>query len=79
MSKLLDRAAVLAGTFVTYVLAAAVGVTAAADEIASAAPDGGETAVAWLVRVASWLAAAVAVVRQVTPVDKDQRGLLPPS
>lgn len=74
----LERLRVLAGTAVTYLVAAAVGLSAAADELAATGPDGGETAVAWLLRVVAWVGAAVAVVRRVTPVPSGERGLLPP-
>lgn len=78
MVKLLDRAVVLASSVVTYVLAAVAGITFAADELAAAAPEGAETAASWLLLVATWLTGAVAVVRRVSQVAKDQRGLLPP-
>jgi hypothetical protein len=79
MDKLLERAAVLADAVVTYLLAAAVGISAAAEEITAAAPEGWDTATAWALRVVAWIAASVAVVRRVTPVAAEQRGLLPPS
>lgn len=79
MDAFLNRAAVILASAVTYITALSAGLTIAANEIAAAAPEGSEDVVAWIVRVVAWLAAAVAIVRRVTPVAAPQRGLLPPS
>jgi hypothetical protein len=71
------RFQVLAGTAVFYLTALSVGMSAAADRLAELAPAGTEGAVAWLIRAATWLAAAVLVVRRVTEVPAPLRGLLP--
>lgn len=78
MEALLNRVGVLAGTAVTYLVALAVGLSAAATEIATVAPEGGETVTAWLLRAVAWIGVAVATVRRVSTVAADQRGLLPP-
>lgn len=77
LNKLIDRAVVLSKTAVTYAVALAVALSAAADEIAVAAPEGGEDVTAWIVRAVAWIGAAVTIVRRVTPVAEAQRGLLP--
>lgn len=79
MEAFLDRVAVLVSTAVTYLVAAAVGLSAVAQEIATVAPEGGETVTAWLLRAVAWIGVAVATARRVSPVAADQRGLLPPS
>lgn len=76
MRDLIDRAHVLLRTAVTYLVALAVGVSAAADELAALAPDGSETSVAWLLRVATWIGSAVAIVRRVSPAERQSWGLL---
>lgn len=78
MSKLIKRAEVILGAAVSYILAAVVGLSAAAGELGELAPEGGETAVLWLVRAGAWLTGAVAVVRRVSEVAPAARGLLPP-
>lgn len=78
MEAFLDRVAVLVSTAVTYLMALAVGLSAAAGEIAALAPEGGETVTAWIVRAVAWIGVAVATIRRVSPVAADQRGLLPP-
>jgi hypothetical protein len=35
------------------------------------------TAAAWAIRLAAWLGSATAIIRRVTPVPADQRGILP--
>jgi hypothetical protein len=77
MTDFLTRAQVLLGAVATWLVALSVGLTAAATEIAQAAPEQSETVVAWLLRAAAWLAVAWQVVRQHTPVPPDARGLLP--
>lgn len=54
----------------TWLTAIAVGVSAFADEVPGTEPS------EWAVRVVAWIGAAVAIIRQVTPVTRDQRGLL---
>jgi hypothetical protein len=78
MTKFIDRAVILLAATVTYITAGAVGLSAAAGEIADAAPVGNETATTWLVRGVAWLVAAATIVRRVTPVAEASRGILPP-
>lgn len=78
MTKLIDRAIILMSATVTYTVAVAVGLTAAAGEIAEVGPEGGEGVVAWIVRGVAWLTSAAAIVRNVTPVPEANRGILPP-
>jgi hypothetical protein len=79
MSELLAKAQVVLGAVVTYVIAASVGLSAASAEISEAAPPGWEDATAWLVRAVAALGAAVVVLRRVTEVTKELRGLQLPA
>lgn len=76
MSDLLARARVVVRAAPTWLTAVSVVLTAAAGEISRLAPDGGQDVVRWLVTVAAWLASAVLVIRRVTPVPADERGIL---
>lgn len=71
------RLRVLLGAAITYITAAVLGITVAADAIAKAGPEGSEGVVAWLIRIATWLTAVVTMVRSHSPVPVGQRGLLP--
>lgn len=78
MSDLLVKLQVIAKAAVTYMTAAAIGLTAAADQIAKVGSDGvAHTVVMWLIIAATWLTAAVGIIRTHTPVPADQRGILP--
>jgi hypothetical protein len=77
MHNIVLRLQVLLGAAVTWLVALSVGLSAAAGEIAQAAPEGGEPVVAWLLRIVGWLVVAVTVVRRVSPVLPAARGLLP--
>ncbi len=77
MDDLLARVRVVLRAAPTWLTAAAVVLTAAAHEISTIAPAGGEDVVRWLVTAAGWLASAVMIIRRVTPVDASDRGLLP--
>lgn len=49
-------------------------------QIATAFPGGvPEDWTAWIVRALAWLATAIAIIRQVTPVIPEERGILPQS
>ena len=76
--KLIDRAAVVLSSAVTYITALTMGLTVAAGEISEAGPEGGEDVVAWTVRGVAWLTAAISIIRRVTPVPEVERGILPP-
>lgn len=77
MSDLIARARVVLRAAPTWLTAVSVVLTAAAREISTVAPDGGEDVVRWLVTAAAWLASAVAIIRRVTPVPAQERGVLP--
>jgi hypothetical protein len=77
MTDFLSRLNVLFGAVLTWMVAVAAGLSAAAAELAELAPEGSEGVTATLVRVAAWLAVAVAAVRRHTPVPPESRGLLP--
>lgn len=78
MRDLLKRVHVVLTALPTWLTLAAVVLTTLAGEISTAWPGaaGGETVVEWLIRVAAWLGAAVAIIRRVTPVTKELHGLL---
>jgi hypothetical protein len=79
MSEFIAKAQVVLGAVVTYLIAAGVGLGAAAGEISEAAPPGAEDAVAWLLRGVAALGTVVVVLRRVTEVSKELHGLnLPP-
>lgn len=79
MNQILDRVAVIASSAVTYLMALALGITAAAGEISQAAPEGGETVVQWAIIALTGISTAIAAIRRVTPVPPDERGILPPT
>jgi len=76
MTDLIARARVVLRAAPTWLTALSVMLTAAAHEISTVAPDGGQDVVRWLITAAAWLASAVAIIRRVTPVPADQRGIL---
>ena len=50
------------------------------EQIAEVFPgDTGENIGMWLIRAVAWLGAAIAIIRRVSPVEADQRGILPVS
>lgn len=61
----------------TWLTAAAVVLTTSAEEIGGLLPDGGEALGQLVVRVVAWIGAAIVIIRRVTPVAPDERGLLP--
>ena len=79
MKKFIARVKVLFGAAPTYLVGAAVVVSAVTSEIADALPGDAATAVT---KVGGWLLSAVAVataiVRRVAPVLESQKGLLGP-
>jgi hypothetical protein len=79
---MLERIKVLATSTVQYLVLAAVVLTAAAPLIAEVADDifGGSTAedvTLWITRAVAWIAGAVAIVRRVSEVPANLRGILP--
>lgn len=75
ISKLISKARTLWRAAPTYLAGAAVGVTAASDEISKRFPGSAETVSHWAIPILAGLGAAIAIVRRVTPVLKNQRGL----
>lgn len=82
--KLYARARVVATSAITWLTIAAAALTAGAGVLTNAAVVDGlgasetvDTVAAWSLRIAGALAAIVAMIRRVTPVGEDQRGLLP--
>lgn len=67
---------VVARAWPTWVTAAALVASVAADELTKVV-GADSPVVVLLLRVAAWLGAAVAIIRRSTPVLDDARGLLP--
>jgi len=79
VTELIEKAKVVAQAAVTWLVFASVVLTFAAGEIASVVPgETGETITEWVLRIVAWIGVAVGIIRRVTPVAKDERGLLPP-
>lgn len=78
MTKLVARIKVILRALPTYMVGAAVVLTLLAPEIAKLLPSGiGEHVASWLIKIAAFLGAAVAIIRKVTPVAPSQVGILP--
>lgn len=74
------RAQVILRAAPTWIGGAAIVVTVAADEVAKVLPThAAETVGSVAVQVLAWLGAAVAIIRRVTPVRPEERGILPTS
>lgn len=72
---MLDKIKVVAAAAVTWLVAASVIVSVAAPQIAELFPASAEDIALWAARVVAWLGAAVVIIRRVTPVPADERGL----
>lgn len=74
----IDRLRVIASSAVTWLTLAAVIAQQVVAEVANAGLDDGitETIVSFGGRAAAFLIGVVAVIRRVSPVDEDARGLL---
>lgn len=72
---MIARLKVIASAAVTWLIAASVLVSAAAPQIAELFPTRAEDITTWAARVVGWLAAAVLVIRRVSPVPADERGV----
>lgn len=70
------RAKVVIKAAPTWLIAIAAALTAAAHELGALLPGQAEWW-AWPIRIAGWLGAAAAIIRRVTPVPPEERGLLP--
>lgn len=72
------RVHVFLNSVVSWLTLAIVVLTAFSSQIGELFPEGGEDIAAWVVRVLAWLSGAVLIIRRVSPVAADQRGMLPP-
>lgn len=77
MTETLARVRVVATSAVTWLQVVAAVLVIAAEEIAKAVPEISDDVTTVVVRVVAVLGAAVAIIRRVTPVLPDERGLLP--
>lgn len=77
---MIQRIKVLAGAAVTWLTLAATVLTIASEEIGAVLPEGAaDDITVWVVRAIAWIGAAVAIIRRVTPVLPEERGVLPVS
>lgn len=72
---MIEKLKVIASAAVTWLIAASVVVSAVAPQLAELFPQSAEDITTWAARVVAWLGAAVLIVRRVTPVPADQRGI----
>ncbi len=72
------RAKVVASNAVTWLLIISAVLQEVAAELANAGFDDGwtETVSSWLLRIVTWIAGAVLVIRRVSPAPVAERGLL---
>lgn len=76
--EILARVRVVLTAAPTYITLAATLITVFAEEIGALLPEGAAASVGSAVTVLlSWLGAAINIIRRVTPVLPDERGLLP--
>ncbi len=79
MKKFLTRVRVVATQAVTYLVGAAAVIPFIADDIADQLPAGAAGQVTkYALLAVAWIGAAVSIIRRVTPVLPQDRGLLPP-
>lgn len=71
------RVRVFLNSAVSYLTLAIVALTAFSAQIGSLFPEGGDDVATWVVRILAWLSGAVLIIRRVSPVEPDQRGMLP--
>lgn len=77
---LVERIKVVAGAAVTWLVAASVMITIFSEEIGGLLNNDTAAAFAsWATTAVGWLGAAVAIIRRVTPVLPEERGVLPVS
>jgi hypothetical protein len=77
MKNLLARVRVVLTAAPTYLTAAATAIALAREEIAATFPTAAEPIARWAVPVAAALLCAARIIRRVTPVLPEERGLLP--
>jgi len=75
MAEFIDRVKVIARTAVTWLVFASVLLTAIAGELADLLPGNPEVTT-FIMRVVAWITAAITIIRRVTPVAPDERGVL---
>lgn len=79
MSAFLARVRVVLTAAVTWLTAIAAVVPFIADDIAAQLPEGAaEQVTKYALLAVAWLGAAVSIIRRVTPVLPQERGVLPP-
>lgn len=69
---------VIASSAVTWLTFAVMALTMFSEEIAAVLPTDTDVT-AWIAKAVVWLGAAIAIIRRVTPVIPEERGILPQS
>lgn len=77
LDKQIARIKVIAGAAVTWLVAASTTVTIFSDEIVKVVPDQAQGIGSVSLKIVAWLGAAIAIIRRVTPVIPEDRGILP--
>lgn len=78
VAETIARIKVVLTAAVTWLIVASTIITIMSEEIAAVLPDGAATTVgAVALKIVSIISAAVAIIRRVTPVLPEERGLLP--
>lgn len=78
MSDFIARVRVVLTAAVTWITAVAAVIPFIADDIADQLPSGAaEQVTKYALLAVAWLGAAVSIIRRVTPVLPDERGVLP--
>lgn len=78
MNDLAAKIKVIAQASVTVLTLVMAVLITVADQIGDVLPNStGEAIATWLIRIVAWIAGAVSIIRRVTPVDEDERGILP--
>lgn len=78
VQKFIDRARVVLTAAVTYIMLATGIITTAAATLVPALPEPyGSQVAAGAAAVVTFLTGVVAIIRRVTPVEREERGVLP--
>lgn len=76
--QLVPKIKVIASSAVTWLTFAVVVLTMFSEEIAALLPAESDVTT-WIATAVVWLSAAIAIIRRVTPVIPEERGILPQS
>lgn len=78
VAKIPARIGVFLNAAVSYLTLITVALVAFSGQIGAMFPgETGENVATWVVRILSWIAGTVLIIRRVSPVAVDDRGMLP--